>query len=78
MAMSILGGLPAKALDFEGNQWVPLFEGDYAEAKTIMARLDAEKVPNRMAIPEDRRTSFSVLVEVMRRSLPEAQRVMAF
>src|SRR6185436_2860912 len=56
-----LGAAGPKALDFEGRKWERLFEGDYTKAKEIMTRLDAEQVPNRLALPPDLPT-FHVVV----------------
>jgi hypothetical protein len=71
-----LGAAGPKALDFEGRKWERLFEGDYAKAKEIMARLDAEQVPNRLALPPDLPT-FSVVFEVMHRWMPQAREAVA-
>jgi hypothetical protein len=52
--MIYAGGLAVPgALDFEGRRWEPFFAGDYSEAKEIMARLDAEEVPNRLQLPPE-------------------------
>jgi hypothetical protein len=40
MGIEGLAGAGAKGLDFEGRNWVRLFQGEYAIAKLIMARLD--------------------------------------
>jgi hypothetical protein len=61
-------------LDFWSRRWVRAFEVDYSRAKQIMAALDAEQIPNRLAIP-DGLPHLVVVVEVMRRSLPKARRV---
>jgi hypothetical protein len=71
-----LGAAGPKALDFEGRRWERLFEGGYTKAKEIMARLDAEQVPNRLALPPDLPTSH-VAVEVMHRWMPQARHVVA-
>ena len=71
-----LGAAGPKALDFEGRKWERLFEGDYTKAKEIMTRLDAEQVPNRLALPPDLPT-FHVVVEVMHRWIPLAREVVA-
>jgi hypothetical protein len=70
------GGLRAEGLDFEGRRWKRLFEGEYTKAKEIMVRLDAEQVPNRMALPPGLPTSH-VVVEVMHRWVPQAREVVA-
>jgi hypothetical protein len=75
--VTTFGGLNAKAWDFEGRQWVTAFEGDFTEAKRIMARLDEEEVPNRLGFPEHQVTPFTVKIEVMRRWLPQAHQLMA-
>jgi hypothetical protein len=71
-----LGAAGPKALDFEGRKWERLFEGDYSKAKEIKDRLDAEQVPNRLALPPDLPT-FHVVVEVMHRWMPRARDVVA-
>jgi hypothetical protein len=53
-----------------------LFEGDNTKAKEIMTRLDAEQVPNRLALPPDL-PAFHVVVEVMHRWIPQAREVVA-
>ena len=71
-----MGAAGPNALDFEGRRWERFFEGDYTKAKEIMVRLDAEQVPNRMALPPDLPTSH-VVVEVMHRWIPQAREVVA-
>jgi hypothetical protein len=71
-----LGAAGPKALDFEGRKWERLFEGDYTKAKEIMARLDAEQIPDRLALPPGL-PAFHVLVEVMHRWMPHAREVVA-
>jgi hypothetical protein len=73
MGIEGLAGAGAKGLDFEGRKWVRLFQGEYAKAKLVMARLDDEKVCNRL----DVLSTTAVAVEVQRRSLPEARTLMA-
>jgi hypothetical protein len=73
MGIEGLAGAGAKGLDFEGRNWVRLFQGEYAIAKLIMARLDAEQVRNRLAVPATK----YVVVEVQRRSLQRARELMA-
>lgn len=79
MAMGIegLAGAGAKGLDFEGRKWVRLFVGEYSKAKQIMATLDTEQVPNRMAIPDGLPTSTAVVIEVMKRWFPQARALIA-
>ena len=72
-----LGGVDGKAFDYEGRRWERFFVGEFAEAKEVMARLDAEQIPNRLAIPEGLPTSMSVVVEVRHRRLPEARALIA-
>jgi hypothetical protein len=67
------GAAGPRALDFEGRKWERLFQGDYTKAKEIMTRLDAEQVPNRLALPPDLPT-FHVVVEVMHRWIPLAEK----
>jgi hypothetical protein len=43
MGIEGLAGAGAKGLDFEGRNWVRLFQGEYAIAKLIMARLDLSR-----------------------------------
>ena len=69
-----LGAAGPKALDFEGRKWERLFEGAYTRAKELMVRLDAEEIPNRLALPPDLPTSH-VVVEVMHRWVPRAREV---
>jgi hypothetical protein len=71
-----LGAAGPNALDFEGRRWERAFEGDYTEAREIMSRLDAEQVPNRLALPPGLPT-FHVVVEVMHRWIPQAREVVA-
>jgi GNAT superfamily N-acetyltransferase len=71
-----LGGLDPKAFDFEGRRWERFFEGEFSQAKQIMARLEAEDVPNRMTFPETQPTPTTVVVEVMRRWLPRARELL--
>jgi hypothetical protein len=71
-----LGAAGPKALDFEGRKWERFFEGDYSEAKEIMARLDAEQIPNRLALPPGLPT-MHVVVEVMHRWIPQAREIVA-
>lgn len=71
-----LGAAGAKALDFEGRRWERLFQGDYSKAKAIMARLDEDEVPNRLALPPNL-PSMHVVVEVMHRWMPQARKVVA-
>jgi hypothetical protein len=71
-----LGQVDWRAFDYEGRRWVPLFEGEYVKAKEIMNRLDIERVPNRLALPRDL-PRYAVVVEVMKRWLPQAQELLA-
>jgi hypothetical protein len=71
-----LGAAGPKALDFEGRKWERLFEGDYTRAKEIMAGLDAEQVPSRLALPPGL-PALRVVVEVMHRWMPQAREVVA-
>jgi hypothetical protein len=68
-----LGGLDGDAFDYEGRRWEQLFVGEFSKAKELMARLDAEQVPNRLATPEGLPTPMSVVVEVRHRWLPQAR-----
>jgi hypothetical protein len=67
-------GVPG-ALDFEGRKWEPFFTGDFTEAKALMARLDAQEIPNRLKVPAEL-PAFQVVVEVMHRWFPEARKVL--
>ena len=71
-----LGAAGPKALDLEGRKWERFFEGDYTKAKQIMSRLDANEIPDRMALPPDVPT-MHVVVEVMHRWIPQARKVVA-
>jgi hypothetical protein len=53
-----------------------LFVGEYGEAKEIMTRLDAMNVRNRLALPPGLPPS-TVVVEVMKRSLPQARELIS-
>jgi hypothetical protein len=57
-------------------RWDRVFEGDYSAAKEIMARLDAEDVPNRLAVP-DGLPHLVVEVEVMQRWISQARELIA-
>ena len=68
-----IGALGA-GLDFWSRRWMPAFEVEYSQAKQITAALDEEEIPNRLALPSGL-PSLVVVVEVMRRWLPQARRV---
>ena len=69
-----LGNVDPKAFDFEERRWERFWEGEFSKAKEIMSSLDAEKVPNRLAIPDGTApTRSTVVIEVMRRWLPQAR-----
>jgi hypothetical protein len=68
-----LGELGPEAWDFEGRQWVPLFEGEYAKAKVIMAALDSAEIDHRLSVP----ATDKVVVEVRRKTLAESRQVAA-
>ena len=61
-------------LDFWSRRWMPAFQVEYSKAKQIMAALDEEEIPNRLALPRGL-PPLIVVVEVMRRWLPQARRV---
>ena len=72
-----LGSVGPEGLDFEGRRWERFFEGEFSEAKEIMARLDAGNVPNRMTFPERQETAMKVVIEVRHRWLPKARELTA-
>jgi hypothetical protein len=69
----VITGFGGAGYDFESVQWVPLFEGPYSVAKVIMARLEEKAIPNRLTFPEEQSANSMVVIEVMRRWLPEAR-----
>lgn len=66
-----LGQVGPEAWDYEGRQWVPLFEGEYAKAKVIMSALDSAKIEHRLSVPEPNK----VAVEVRRNTLVRSREV---
>lgn len=66
-----LGEVGPEAWDYEGRQWVPLFEGEYAKAKVIMSGLDSAEIEHRLSVPEPDK----VVVEVRRNTLAESREV---
>jgi hypothetical protein len=66
-----LGEVGPEAWDYEGRQWVPLFEGEYAKAKVIMSALDSAEIEHRLSVPEPDK----VVVEVRRNTLAESREV---
>ncbi|MEA2522244.1 MAG: hypothetical protein QOI81_1890 [Actinomycetota bacterium] len=70
-------GYPPGSPGHVGVRWVALFEGDFSEAKSIIDRLKAEDIPNRLVFPDPQPTPFTVKIEVMKHWFPRAQELMA-
>ena len=68
-----LGQVGPEAWDYEGRQWVPLFEGEYAKAKVIMSALDSAKIEHRLSVTEPNK----VAVEVRRNTHMKSREVVA-
>jgi hypothetical protein len=68
-----LGEVGPEAWDYEGRQWIPLYEGEYAKAKVIMLALDSAEIEHRLNVPEPNK----VVVEVRRNTLAESRQVVA-
>jgi hypothetical protein len=43
---------PASAPGFDPLRWIVLYEGPYRDAKQIVAKVDAARLPNKLEIPD--------------------------
>lgn len=74
MIGSFGGPNAAPGYDFEATKWVPLFEGEWAVAREIIAKLEELNIPHDLTFPQGTPEPSIVIVKVMKKFLARARR----